>query len=240
MEHLNQNCGYSCGPTSLKMIMQEVGYRNDLGIQDILKISHTKIGGTFWSRMSWIIRKLNIKHKVISVTLNYFKNQPSNKVWMLSIFYGKIKHWVVLEKYEKNMFKILDPADTIKYFTYNELYSDFESRNSIAIEFDLNDFIGTSENFETHDKDGDFVMNYVEKYNMMPVEDSNFIFNKLGKKVSTIEEISDLDNFETDYIYGVFDEKDTESFMIILKKYLFAIQPEPIRSEEKVILLRYK
>lgn len=65
----------------------------------------------------------------------------------------------------------------------------------------------------------------------MPVEDSNFIFGKLGKKVSTVDEIYNPINFDSDYIYGIFDKSD-----IFSKEYLFAIQPKG----GKIILLRYK
>ena len=74
MRHINQNCGSSCGPTSLKMIMMEAGYKDNLGIQDIFGMSPTKIGGTPWPRMSNIISELGIKHKVMAnVSLDYFK-----------------------------------------------------------------------------------------------------------------------------------------------------------------------
>ena len=229
MRHINQNCGSSCGPTSLKMIMMEAGYKENLGIQDIFGMSPTKIGGTPWPRMSKIIRDLGIKHKVMAnVSLDYFKTAPENKVWMLAVYCGQIKHWVVLQGYKDNYYLILDPADTIKEYTKNELYSIFGNRNSLVIEFDLDDFLGDSPNYETHDKDGDYVMNYVNEYQMRLTEDSNYIFDKLGKKVDSVEEIFKGD-IDTDYIYGVFDEDE-----VIYDKYIFGY------SNDKIILLRFK
>jgi hypothetical protein len=229
MRHINQNCGSSCGPTSLKMIMMEAGYKDNLRIQDIFGMSPTKIGGTPWPRMSNIISELGIKHKVMAnVSLDYFKTAPENKVWMLAVYHGQIKHWVVLQGCEDNYYLILDPADTAKEYTKNELYSIFGNRNSLVIEFDLNDFLGGSPNYETHDKDGDYVMNYVNEYQMRLTEDSNYIFDKLGKKVDSVEEIFKGD-IDTDYIYGVFNEDE-----VIYDKYIFGY------SNDKIILLRFK
>jgi ABC-type bacteriocin/lantibiotic exporter with double-glycine peptidase domain len=229
MIHINQDCGSSCGPTSLKMIMVKVGYKDNLDIQDIFAMSSTKIGGTPWSRMSKIIRDLNIKHKVIvDVPLSYFKTIAENKIWMLSVYYSGIKHWVVLKKSAGDYYLIFDPADTIKEYSKSELYNIFSGRNSLVIEFDLDDFLGSSVNYETHDLNGDYVMNYVDKYKMILLEDSNFIFDKLGKKVESIEEIYEGD-FESDYIYGLFDYND-----VVYDKYIFGY------SIDKIILLRYK
>lgn len=231
MKHINQNCGSSCGPTSLKMIMMEAGYKDELGIQDIFSMSPTKIGGTPWPRMSKIIRDLNIKHKImVDVPLSYFKIADKNKVWMLAVYFGDIKHWVVLQKCVGDYYLILDPADTVKEYSKSELYNIFASRNSLAIEFDLNDFLGTSPNYETHDLNGDYVMNYVDEYKMRLLEDSNYIYGKLGEKVDSIEEIYKGDfTSGCDYIYGVFDSDD-----VIYDKYIFGY------SNDKIILLRYE
>jgi len=229
MEHLNQNCGSSCGPTSLKMIMNKAGYRTDLGIQDVFSIGEIRIGGTPWHRMSKIIRKLNIKHKIMcSVKLDYFKNQPDNKIWMLAVYYDTIKHWVVLRGYENGFFVVYDPADTIKEYSYSELNSIFHPRNSLAIEFDLDDFIGQSEDYIIRDNDDDFVMDHVDKYQMRLLEDSNFIFGKKGKKVETLSDIYNTTEHDCDYIWGVFDKND-----ILSNDYIFGY------NDNNVILLRY-
>lgn len=227
MKHINQNCGSSCGPTSLKMIMMSVGYMNNMGIQDIFSMAPTKIGGTPWSRMCQIIRKLNIKHKVLYKTpISYFKKQTENKVWMLSVYYGDIKHWVVL-KIENHRLIVLDPADTIKIYTDKSLGDIFYTRGGLAIEFDMNDFNGESINYETHDDDGDYIMNYVDKMKMRLLEDSNFIFGLKGKKVKKLSDFNG--DIKADYIYGIFDYGDLAS-----NENIFAY------NENSVILLKFK
>jgi hypothetical protein len=229
MKHLNQTCGSSCGPTSLKMIMSVVGYREDLGIQDIFSMAPTKIGGTPWPRMSQIIRKLGIKHRVMAeVPLSYFMTAPKDKVWMLAVYCGNIKHWVVLNGYKNGIYTVFDPADTIIEYTKQELYNIFDNRNSLVIEFDLNDFLGESEVYDVFDRNGDYVMKYVDKNQMRLIEDSNYLFGKTGKKVESVDEIY-TDEIEDDYIYGIFNHDE-----IFYNKYIFAV------SEDKVILLRYK
>lgn len=227
MKHLNQNCGSSCGPTSLRMIMSAVGYREELGIQDIFDMSPTRIGGTPWPRMHNIIKRLGIKHRVMAETpLNYFLQNP-DKVWMLAVYYGNIKHWVVL-KTVGGKFIVYDPADTVKEYGYKELYNIYECRNSLAIEFDLSDFLGQSNDQTTRDDDGDYVMDHVNENQMVLIEDSNFIFGKKGRRVMTTEEIYEAD-FEEDYIYGIFSNSE-----ILYKDFIFA------RSGEKTILLRFR
>jgi hypothetical protein len=229
MLHINQNCSSSCGPTSLKMIMIGADYKNNLETQDIFNMAPTKIGGTPWPRMSKIIRDLGIKHKVISdVSLSYFKTAPKNKVWMLSVYYGSSKHWVVLQSFIENYYLVLDPASTVKKYTEENLSSIFTNRNSLVIEFDLNDFLGESPNYESHDEDGDYVMNYIDKYQMRLKGDSNFLFNKLGKKIDSVKEFVEK-NIDTDYIYGVFDYSEINS-----EKYIFGF------SYDKVLFLRFK
>lgn len=229
MEHLNQNCGSSCGPTSLKMIMNKAKYREDLGIQDIFSIGEVRIGGTPWHRMSKIINSLNIKHKIMcGVRLDYFKNQPPNKIWMLGVYYGDIKHWVVLKGYERGYFIIYDPADSIKEYSYSELNSIFYPRNSLFIEFDLDDFIGKSSNYIVRDDDGDFVMDYVDKYQMRLLEDSNFIFNKVGLRMQSTNDIYQDSVNNADYIWGIFKKED-----VLLDDYIFAY------SDKYIILLRF-
>lgn len=227
MKHLNQNCGSSCGPTSLRMIMSSVGYREELDIQDIFDMSPTRVGGTPWPRMHNIIRKLGIKHKVMVETpLDYFLQNP-NKVWMLAVYHGNIKHWVVL-KTTGNKLMVYDPADTIKEYSYKELYNIFNCRNSLAIEFDTADFFGKSKDQNTIDEDGDYVMDHVDNNEMVLIEDSNFIFGKKGRRVYTTEEIYEAD-FTEDYIYGIFNNEE-----IFYKDFIFA------RSGKKTILLRFR
>ena len=116
---------------------------------------------------------------------------------------------------------------TVKEYGYKELYNIYECRNSLAIEFDLSDFLGQSNEQTTRDDDGDYVMDHVNENQMVLIEDSNFIFGKKGRRVMTTEEIYEAD-FEEDYIYGIFSNSE-----ILYKDFIFA------RSGEKTILLRF-
>lgn len=206
MKHINQDCGSSCGPASLKMIMAAAGYRDDLSIQDIFAIAPTKIGGTPWPRMSGIMRKLGIKHSITASTpLSYFKHQPANKAWMLAVYYGNIKHWIVLKEFKNGMFHVLDPADTEKQYSEQELTRIFVPRNSLAIEFDLEDLLGETPAYDTRDADGGYVMDIVDQNQMRLYDDSNFIFGKKGRKCE-LSEIESEEPIDEDYIYCLTEE----------------------------------
>lgn len=228
MKHINQDCGSSCGPASLKMIMAAAGYRDDLSIQDIFTIAPTKIGGTPWPRMSGIMRKLGIKHSITAPTpLSYFKHQPTNKTWMLAVYYGNIKHWIVLKEFKNGMFHVLDPADTEKQYSEQELQRIFAHRNSLCIEFDLDDLLGETPPYDVRDEDGSYVMDIVDRHQMRLYDDSNFIFGKRGR-LAEVSEVESDSPIEEDYIYSLTDQPPHPS------ESLFAY------SQDKSIHIRYK
>ena len=182
IKHLNQDCGSSCGPTSLKMLMSTINYKDNLSIQDIFSMGKTKVGGAPWYRMTKIINDLNIKHKILSdTTTDYFKNKPSNIKWMVAVYYSnQIKHWVVLSDYNEkdNTFLILDPAGDESYISKKELEYMYNPRNGLVIEFDMDDFIGTSFTYNYP------IMDSVDDNEFRLNLDSNWIFGLNGSEVT--------------------------------------------------------
>ena len=228
MKHITQNCESSCGPTSLKMIMMIQEYRNDLNIQDIFNLGGTKISGTPWHRMSRIIKTLNIKHD-IKINTKIRKLRDKNKVWMVSTHSGGIRHWVVLKEYNNGNYIVYDPISSVLKYDEDEINDLMSNRNYLSIEFNLNDFYGTSDDFRTFDDDGNYIMNFVDEYEMLLLKDSNYIFSKKGLLVNDIRKQKKVNNI--DYIYSIHNISDIKDDFVY--DYIFA------QSIDKVILMKY-
>lgn len=202
VRHLNQTCGSSCGPASLKMLMSTVDYKNELNIQQVFDMAPTRVGGTPWARMHSIIKRLNIKGKMLfNLKVDYFKGKNDNKKWMLSIYYADtIKHWVVLDRYDEKTKKFIinDPAGERKEWSEEELKYTFYKRGGLAIEFDLNDFTGK---IETELPD---IMKIVDKEEMRLNIDSNWVLPYSGNETNWEEFKNIIDNrnhYKDDYYY---------------------------------------
>lgn len=145
--HIYQPCGSSCGPTSLKMVLNELGIYEDKTPHDIFDLGPTRVGGVPLHRLVYIMKYMNLNFKVVKdqTLIELADYVKDGKYVLLSVMLSGIKHWVVLNEvegdvYTKATYHIADPAVGELKLSYDECYSYAYPRGMVAIIIDPEDY----------------------------------------------------------------------------------------------------
>ena len=134
--HRSQSKGYNCGPTSIRIIADFLKYPESITDEYIEKISGTNTQyGCTDVNMARGLNTLGIKNKRIvndteEVSMTNLKQSLKNgfNVVLRTLTKG-IKHWIVVYKFDKNLFYCSDPWLGKITYTYDQIVDIWKPRD---------------------------------------------------------------------------------------------------------------
>ena len=134
--HTYQNKAYNCGPTSIRIVLDYLGYPQSLDLEYLEEISGTNdVWGCTDVNMKKGLDELGIKYyRIVDLSkeesFTILNNELiNNNLIILRTLTKKIKHWIVVYKLIDDIYYCSDPwLGKIKY-SFDEINSIWEPRN---------------------------------------------------------------------------------------------------------------
>jgi len=134
--HIYQHKAYNCGPTSIRIVLNHLGFPKTIDLEYLEEITGTNdITGCTDVNMKKGLDELGIKYirivdlpkeesfKILDTELN---NQ--NLIILRTLTKG-IKHWIVVYNLQNGIYKCSDPWLGKLQYSYDEINSIWEPRN---------------------------------------------------------------------------------------------------------------
>jgi ABC-type bacteriocin/lantibiotic exporter with double-glycine peptidase domain len=102
---------WSCGPSSLKMVLDYINNENN-NIEDLIKLGNVdSVFGSTGRRMRSILDGRGVDYEFIKSfdCQSIIKGINSGYVFVMLVFLGKYPHWILVSDYENDKFIINDP-----------------------------------------------------------------------------------------------------------------------------------
>jgi len=132
INHFMQPNEWSCGPSTLKMVLDYINNENN-NIEDLIKMGNIdSVFGSTGRRMRRILDARGVDYEFIKSFNSESIIEDINKgyVFVMLVFLDNLPHWILVSEYENGKFTINDPYVGIKEMTDGELHDYFSIKKT--------------------------------------------------------------------------------------------------------------